>query len=92
MRRLQFNPAWSMIMDRAVKAIYRNGTFILQNPCNLPEGSEVELWVRSPSIIPPKIADIDARKKFLKRLVERMQKNPIPADAPQLTREMLHER
>jgi hypothetical protein len=79
-------------MPQALKAIYRNGTFILKNPCNLPEGVEVELFVQSSQVIQPKITDIGARQNFLKRLVERMQQNPIPSNAPRFTRDMLHER
>lgn len=79
-------------MPQALKAIYHSGTFILQTACNLPEGVEVELFVQSSQVAPPKIADIATRQKFLKRLVERMQKNPIPSDAPRITRDMLHER
>ncbi|WP_072721966.1 MULTISPECIES: antitoxin family protein [Planktothrix] len=60
-------------MPKALKAIYQNGTFILKNPCNLPEGVEVELFVQSPQVISPQITDIDARQHFLKQLVERMQ-------------------
>ncbi|CAC5340383.1 hypothetical protein PA905_20820 [Planktothrix agardhii CCAP 1459/11A] len=81
-----------MIMPQALKAIYRNGTFILENPCNLPEGVEVELFVQSSQVIPPQITDIGARQNFLKRLVERMQQNPIPSNAPRFTRDILHER
>jgi len=79
-------------MPQALKAIYHSGTFILQTACDLPEGTEVELFVRSPQIIPPKITDIAARQNFLRLLVERMQQNPIPSNAPQFTRDMLHER
>ena len=79
-------------MQQTLKAIYRNGTFILQTACNLPENLEVELVVQSPQVIPPKITDINARKNFLKSLVDRMQENPIPFVAPQFTRDMLHER
>jgi len=79
-------------MQQTLKAIYRNGTFILQTACNLPENLEVELVVQSPQVIPPKITDINARKNFLKLLVDRMQENPIPFAAPQFTRDMLHER
>jgi len=45
-------------MLQALKAIYHSGTFILQTAYDLPEGTEVELFVKSPQIIPPKITDI----------------------------------
>ncbi|NES17835.1 MAG: antitoxin family protein [Symploca sp. SIO3E6] len=79
-------------MPQALKAIYRSGTFILQTACDLPEGVEVELFVQSSQVIPPKIVDIGARHNFLKLLVERMQQNPIPTNSPRFTRDMLHER
>lgn len=79
-------------MPQTVKAKYHQGTFILQTPCNLPEGFEVDLIVQSSSVIPPKIADLNARKIFLQSLVERMQQNPIPLNTPHFTRDMLHER
>jgi predicted DNA-binding antitoxin AbrB/MazE fold protein len=37
-------------MPQALKAIYRNGTFILQTACELPEGAEVELLIQSPLV------------------------------------------
>ena len=79
-------------MPQILKATYHSGTFILQTACDLPEGVEVELVVKSPQVIPPKITDIEARQDFLRLLVERMQKNPIPSSSPRLTRDMMHER
>ena len=79
-------------MPYALKAIYRNGTFILQTPCNLPEGTEVDLLIQSPQVVIPPITDMATKQHFLRELIERMQQNPIPLNAPQLTREMLHER
>ncbi|MGI2906451.1 antitoxin family protein [Tolypothrix sp. VBCCA 56010] len=75
-----------------VKAIYRNGAFVLQTPCNLAEGTEVELFIQSPQVVSPSISDAETKQRFLKSLVERMQQNPIPSNAPRFTREMLHER
>ncbi|MCU0548725.1 MAG: antitoxin family protein [Leptolyngbya sp. Prado105] len=79
-------------MPQALKAIYRNGAFILQTAFELPEGTEVELLVQSPQIVSPPISDVETKRQFLKSLTEKMQRNPIPFDAPQFTREMLHER
>jgi predicted DNA-binding antitoxin AbrB/MazE fold protein len=79
-------------MPQALKAIYRDGTFVLQTAFNLPEGTEVELLVQSPQLAPPAISDLETKQQFLKSLIERMQQNPIPSNAPQFTREMLHER
>jgi Protein of unknown function DUF104 len=79
-------------MPQTLKAVYHSGTFILQTACNLPEGIEVELFVQTVQVTPPKIVDIAAKQNFLKLLVERMQQNPIPSNAPRFTRDMLHER
>ncbi len=79
-------------MPQTLKAVYRSGTFILKTACNLSEGIEVELFVQSAQVAPPTIADIATRQNFLKLLVERMQQNPIPSNAPHFTRDMLHER
>ncbi|WP_413162321.1 antitoxin AF2212-like protein [Capilliphycus salinus ALCB114379] len=75
-----------------VKAIYRNGTFILETSCDLPEGSEVELFVQSKTVVSPPISDPATQQRFLQALIERMQQNPIPLNAPALTRDQLHER
>jgi predicted DNA-binding antitoxin AbrB/MazE fold protein len=79
-------------MSRRLKAIYREGVFIPQAPCDLPEDSEVELIIEEPRVIPPVVTDPEERKRVLKRMVERMRANPIPVNAPRFTREELHER
>lgn len=53
---------------------------------------KIELFERAGKIVPPSISDPETRRRELKSLVERMQKNPIPPNAPRLTREMLYER
>jgi predicted DNA-binding antitoxin AbrB/MazE fold protein len=79
-------------MSHRVRAIYRRGTFIPQEPCDLPENSEVELTIESPHSIPPAVTDPQERKRILSELIENMRNNPIPAGAPRFTREELHER
>jgi len=79
-------------MSQRLKAIYREGAFIPQSPCELPENSEVELIIETPRVLPPAEPDPEERKRILVRMVERMRANPIPADAPRFTREELHER
>jgi len=79
-------------MNATLRAVYRNGVFVPQTACHLPENSEVELVVQGPLIIPPSVTDPQERARIRKRVVERMRQNPIPADAPRLTREQLHER
>lgn len=79
-------------MAQVLKAIYRNGAFILQTDFEMPEGTEVELLIQSPLVVSPLITDLETKRKFLKSLIERMQQNPIPMNAPRFTREILHER
>jgi predicted DNA-binding antitoxin AbrB/MazE fold protein len=80
-------------MSQTLKAIYRDGAFIPQTPCDLPEGAEVELTVHGPRTVPPKVTDPEERKRIMEELLQNMRDNPIPADAPRrFTREELHER
>lgn len=60
-----------------------------------PAGSAVgggEPAVVAPSVMPPPITDQETRRGVLAQLVAQMQANPMPAAAPQWTREQLHER
>jgi len=79
-------------MSQRLKAVYHRGTFLPQEPCDVPEGSEVELIIQGPFIFPPAVRKSEEQEHILKMVVERMQQNPIPAGAPHLTREALHER
>jgi hypothetical protein len=65
---------------------------ILQTDCDLPEGNEVELFIQPSPVVSPPISDRETKQRLLKSLIEQMQQNPIPLNAPQFTREMLHER
>jgi hypothetical protein len=79
-------------MSRRLRAVYCAGTFLPQEPCDVPEGSEVELIIEGPFIFPPEVKEPEERERVLRATVQRMQQNPIPAEAPPLTREALHER
>lgn len=79
-------------MTRRLKAVYRDGTFVPVVRPELPEGSEVELVVHGPFVIPPEVTDPEERAKILQKVIEGMNSNPIPVDAPRFTREQLHER
>lgn len=79
-------------MAQSLKAIYRNGAFVPQTPCDLPEGAEVRLIIENPNLLPPGETDPAERKRILERMVKRMKDNPLSADAPRFTREELHER
>ena len=80
-------------MVQRLKAVYQNGAFIPQAPCDLPENSEVELIIEVPGVLPPTVTDPEERKRILEELIQNMRDNPIPANAPaRFTREELHER
>lgn len=79
-------------MSQTLKAIYRDGAFVPQSPCDLPEGVEVELTIHAPHIIPDKLKDPEERKRLMSELIQNMLDNPIPENAPRFTREELHER
>jgi predicted DNA-binding antitoxin AbrB/MazE fold protein len=79
-------------MPHSVKAVYHKGVFVPREPCDIPEGLEVELIIQDLSLLPPEVKEIEEKKRILKIVIERMQQNPIPARAPRLTREALHER
>ncbi len=80
-------------MSQTLKAIYRDGAFVPQTPCDLPEGAEVELTISEPRVLPPQVTDPEERKRIMEEMVARMRANPIPAAAPRrFTREELHER
>ncbi len=79
-------------MNATLKAVFRNGVFVPETACQLPENSEVEVIVQGPVVIPASVTDAQERTRIRKRVVERMRQNPIPADAPRFSREQLHER
>ena len=75
-----------------IRAVFRDGKFVPVEPCALPESQEVQLTVESPRIIPPSITDPVERAKAIDELVKRMMSQPLPPDAPKLTRDEMHER
>ena len=79
-------------MAQRLRAIFQNGAFIPQTPCDLPENSEVDLVIESPRVLPPLVTDPDERKRILEELVQNMRDNPIPENAPHFTGDERHER
>lgn len=79
-------------MSQRLKAVYHRGAFLLQEPCDVPEGSEVGLVIEGPFLLSPEVREPKEQEHILRAVVERMQQNPIPAGVPPLTRESLHER
>ena len=79
-------------MAQRIKAIYQDGAFVPQSPCDLPENAEVDLVIERPHVLPPLVTDPDERKRIMEELVQNMRDNPLPENAPHFTREELHER
>ncbi len=79
-------------MNRRLTAIYREGGFFPQQPCDLREESEVSLIVQGPSKRPPEITDPEEIGRILQMVTERMRRNPLPTQAPRFTRDDLHGR
>jgi len=79
-------------MNARVKAVYRQGAFVPETACDLPDESQVELLVQGPMVFPPAIADPQERRRLLRQIAEDMWQNPFPVGAPRFSREGLHER
>ncbi|PSF39084.1 hypothetical protein C7H19_03270 [Aphanothece hegewaldii CCALA 016] len=62
-------------MTQKLKAIYRDGTFIPQKTCHLPNNAEVELTVKHYQNFNLDIIDPEARKEIMKSLLLRMRRN-----------------
>ena len=75
-----------------LKAVYRAGAFVPQDALFLPDETEVELTVEPAQLVPAHVQNAEERRRRMQILVNRMQQNPIPPDAPKFTREQLHER
>jgi predicted DNA-binding antitoxin AbrB/MazE fold protein len=79
-------------MSQIIKAVYHNGAFIPQEPCDLPEGAEVEVVLKSSRLLPPEEPDPEKRRQIMKELLEDMREHPFPENTPRFTREEIHER
>jgi hypothetical protein len=69
-------------MTYRMKAVYRDGAFVPETRCPLPDNAEVDLVVQSPVRTSPAVTDPEQRHSLLRRITERMRQNPIPAGAP----------
>jgi hypothetical protein len=79
-------------MTYRMKAFYRDGAFVPEARCALPENAEVDLLVQGPLRAPPVVTDPVQRNSVLRRITDRMKQNPLPSNAPRFTRDELHER
>ncbi|MFN4217938.1 MAG: antitoxin AF2212-like protein [Candidatus Bipolaricaulia bacterium] len=79
-------------MEQTIKAVYKQGHFVPQEPCDVPEGAEIELILQGPARLSPTVANAQERTRILQEVLEHMVKNPLPVSTKQLTREVLHGR
>jgi predicted DNA-binding antitoxin AbrB/MazE fold protein len=79
-------------MNQKIKATFQHGIFVPHQPCELPEGAHVDLWVEGPTALVPEITDPQERAQVLGELIEEIRQHPLGAEAPRLTREELHDR
>jgi predicted DNA-binding antitoxin AbrB/MazE fold protein len=81
-------------MSQIVEAIYEDGILKTLEPLNLEERTKVRIQITGGNslIISPKVTEPDEKLRILKEVTQRMLQNPLPPDAPHLTREELHER
>lgn len=79
-------------MTQVISATYKNGAFIPDEECDLPENARVRVMVENEDVIPPTITDDAERREVLARMQERRRNNAIPPYAPKFTRDELHER
>jgi predicted DNA-binding antitoxin AbrB/MazE fold protein len=76
-------------MIETLTAVYEDGKFVPDSPCDLPEGTRVVVSVQDE---PRKPLSDDEKSRLMEQMIERWRRNPIPADAPQFTRDEMHER
>ena len=79
-------------MFRKVKATYRAGVFVLEEDLDISEEAPVELIVQDRAVLPPEVKSVEERARILKEITGRMQRHPLPAEAPDFTRKELHAR
>jgi hypothetical protein len=93
-------------MTTRIPAIFERGAFVPQSPCEILEGTLVNLSVEIPPPGPefpvtagvrlqvngPEVTDPEERRRILAGVIKSMRANPIPANAPRFTRAELHER
>ena len=76
-----------------VRAVFEHGNFVPESPCNLPEGTKVLLALHSRrAVTAPQVSGTEGQARILRSVVERMQRNPLPANAPRFSRDDMHER
>jgi len=74
-----------------IKATYRHGSFVPEEPVDLDEGTQVELTFSDGDVHEPEITDPEERRRVLQALIDEWRQNPWPISR-NWTRDELHER
>jgi predicted DNA-binding antitoxin AbrB/MazE fold protein len=77
-------------MDATVTAVFEDGVFRPDLPCDLPQGSRVVLAIHG--LGEGVAVSADERRAIRRRVVERMKRNPLPGDAPSFKRDDMYDR
>ncbi len=75
-----------------VHAVFTNGAFVPNEPYDLPEGTEVDLFISTEGRMEEPLAPPQDRGQIMARLIERMSSEKLSPDAPRFTRDELHDR
>jgi hypothetical protein len=75
-----------------VRVVYRKGSFVPQDKCELQDGAEGLALIASPELASPTVTDPAERRRLLAEVVADMERNPIPQTGKKLTRDQMHER
>jgi len=75
-----------------INAVFEHGVFRPESQCDIPDGARVVLAIGFPDgVEPPTVASGEERQRILRGIVERMKRNPWPADAPHFTRDEMYD-
>lgn len=61
-----------------IRAVYQTGVFIPKGVCVLPEGTEVELTIRTVNLEPSRDTNPDQDAQLLQETENRTPDNPLP--------------
>ncbi len=75
-------------MAGQLSAVFENGVFRPESPCDLPEGTRVTLAIRDEKAE----LSVEERRAIRRQVVERMARNPLPEDAPHFRRDDFYDR
>ena len=65
------------IMKHKIMATYKDGEFHLDEPCDFPDGTRVEIYSSSPFVFPPTENDPAKQREGIARFIKRTRENPL---------------